>query len=106
MFNENILEMCDGQVFRGVRLEHLALIKQGSHTLGSHFHPQSIHQVPHPNNLSTLITNVLVDFNSTMSVVNITNIQVLDNPTRLGNPFQFEITFECIAALQHGIREI
>lgn len=38
-----------------------------------------------------------------MSVVNITNIQVLDNPTRLGNPFQFEITFECIAALQYGI---
>lgn len=38
----------------------------------------------------------------TMSVVNITNIQVLDNPTRLGNPFQFEITFECIAALQNG----
>jgi histone chaperone ASF1 len=38
-----------------------------------------------------------------MSVVNITNIQVLDNPTRLGNPFQFEITFECIAALQNGI---
>lgn len=37
-----------------------------------------------------------------MSVVNITNIQVLDNPTRLGNPFQFEITFECIAPLQNG----
>jgi hypothetical protein len=41
-----------------------------------------------------------------MSVVNITNIQVLDNPTRLTNPFQFEITFECIAALKNGTKII
>jgi hypothetical protein len=37
-----------------------------------------------------------------MSVVNILNIQVLDNPTKFFNPFQFEITFECISALKEG----
>ncbi|KAF9166048.1 Histone chaperone asf1 [Actinomortierella ambigua] len=34
-----------------------------------------------------------------MSVVNITQVQVLDNPTHFSNPYQFEITFECIAPL-------
>ena len=38
-----------------------------------------------------------------MSVVNILNIQVLDNPTKFINPFQFEITFECISPLKEGI---
>jgi len=38
-----------------------------------------------------------------MSVVNILNIQVLDNPTKFLNPFQFEITFECISPLKEGI---
>lgn len=37
-----------------------------------------------------------------MSVVSITHIQVLDNPTRFSNPFQFEITFECISELKEG----
>lgn len=37
-----------------------------------------------------------------MSVVNILNIQVLDNPTKFLNPFQFEITFECISSLKEG----
>lgn len=37
-----------------------------------------------------------------MSVVNILNIQVLDNPTRYTNPFQFEITFECTSPLKDG----
>lgn len=37
-----------------------------------------------------------------MSVVNILNIQVLDNPTKFFNPFQFEITFECISPLKEG----
>lgn len=37
-----------------------------------------------------------------MSVVNILNIQVLDNPTKFFNPFQFEITFECISPLKDG----
>ena len=37
-----------------------------------------------------------------MSIVNIINVQVLDNPTRFTNPFQFEITFECTSTLQDG----
>lgn len=37
-----------------------------------------------------------------MSLVNILNIQVLDNPTNFKNPFQFEITFECNAPLKDG----
>jgi hypothetical protein len=27
---------------------------------------------------------------------------VLDNPTQVGNPFQFEITFECLQELEDG----
>jgi uncharacterized protein YbbC (DUF1343 family) len=42
-------------------------------------------------------------FSSSMSVVSILNIQVLDNPTKFSNPFQFEITFECISHLKNGI---
>ncbi|KAF9175269.1 Histone chaperone asf1 [Mortierella sp. AD011] len=34
-----------------------------------------------------------------MSIVSITQINVLDNPTHFANPYQFEITFECIAPL-------
>lgn len=34
-----------------------------------------------------------------MSVVNVTNVTVLDNPAPFTNPFQFEITFECLADL-------
>jgi histone chaperone ASF1 len=37
-----------------------------------------------------------------MSLVNIINVQVLDNPTAFTSPFQFEITFECNAPLQDG----
>ncbi|KAK9765273.1 Histone chaperone asf1 [Basidiobolus ranarum] len=34
-----------------------------------------------------------------MSIVNITNVRVLDNPTLFRNSYQFEVTFECIASL-------
>ncbi|RUP44819.1 hypothetical protein BC936DRAFT_148972 [Jimgerdemannia flammicorona] len=37
-----------------------------------------------------------------MALVNITNIQVIDNPSLFSSPFQFEITFECIAELKDG----
>jgi hypothetical protein len=37
-----------------------------------------------------------------MTLINVTNVQVLDNPTKFTNPFQFEITFEC---LQPGVKE-
>jgi histone chaperone ASF1 len=38
-----------------------------------------------------------------MSLVNISNVEVLDNPTKFTNPFQFEITFECIGPLQDDL---
>eukprot|EP00301_Raphidiophrys_heterophryoidea_P018589 c3587_g1_i2.p1 GENE.c3587_g1_i2~~c3587_g1_i2.p1 ORF type:complete len:271 (-),score=65.12 c3587_g1_i2:174-932(-) len=35
--------------------------------------------------------------------VNVTDVQVLDNPTAFLNPFQFEISFECLTALQDDL---
>ena len=37
-----------------------------------------------------------------MSLVNILDVQVLDNPATFKNPFQFEITFECFSPLEAG----
>lgn len=37
-----------------------------------------------------------------MAKVNIVNIVVLDNPSAFLNPFQFEITFDCIEELKEG----
>ena len=37
-----------------------------------------------------------------MALVNVINVTVLDNPTAFTNPFQFEITFECIQPLKDG----
>ncbi|KAI8069570.1 histone chaperone [Gongronella butleri] len=38
-----------------------------------------------------------------MSLVNILNVQVLDNPTHFTNDFKFEITFECNAQLEDDL---
>mmetsp|Transcript_11446 Transcript_11446/g.19030 ORF Transcript_11446/g.19030 Transcript_11446/m.19030 type:complete len:303 (+) Transcript_11446:125-1033(+) len=38
-----------------------------------------------------------------MSLVNVTNVVVLDNPTQFTNPFQFEITFECLQDLSEDL---
>jgi hypothetical protein len=32
-------------------------------------------------------------------------VTVLDNPTHFTNPFQFEITFECLEPLNDGARD-
>jgi len=37
-----------------------------------------------------------------MAKVQVTNVTVLDNPTAFFNPFQFEITFECLEDLADG----
>lgn len=37
-----------------------------------------------------------------MASVNVLNIDVLDNPTAFTNPFQFEVTFECVQELSDG----
>ena len=38
-----------------------------------------------------------------MNVVNVTSINVLDNPCQFSNPFQFEITFECLQELKEDL---
>uniref|UniRef100_A0A0D9V480 Histone chaperone ASF1A n=1 Tax=Leersia perrieri TaxID=77586 RepID=A0A0D9V480_9ORYZ len=38
-----------------------------------------------------------------MSAVNITNVAVLDNPTAFLNPFQFEISYECLIPLEDDL---
>jgi len=43
---------------------------------------------------------------STMSAVNVTNVTVLDNPSMFLNPFQFEISYECLAPLKDGKDDI
>jgi hypothetical protein len=37
-----------------------------------------------------------------MAKVQLCNVVVLDNPSPFLNPFQFEITFECIEELKEG----
>lgn len=37
-----------------------------------------------------------------MTAVNVTNVTVLDNPSMFMNPFQFEISYECLCPLQDG----
>lgn len=41
-----------------------------------------------------------------MAKVQVTNVTVLDNPTAFQNPFQFEITFECLEDLPTGERRV
>eukprot|EP00245_Coleochaete_scutata_P013322 TRINITY_DN5387_c0_g1_i1.p1 TRINITY_DN5387_c0_g1~~TRINITY_DN5387_c0_g1_i1.p1 ORF type:complete len:183 (+),score=36.34 TRINITY_DN5387_c0_g1_i1:276-824(+) len=38
-----------------------------------------------------------------MSAINITNVAVLDNPTAFTNPFQFEISYECLRPLNEDL---
>ncbi|CAH9062115.1 unnamed protein product [Cuscuta epithymum] len=38
-----------------------------------------------------------------MSVVNLTNVSVLDNPAPFLNPFQFEISYECLTSLKDDL---
>lgn len=38
-----------------------------------------------------------------MAKVHITNVVVLDNPSSFLNPFQFELTFECIEELKEDL---
>jgi histone chaperone ASF1 len=38
-----------------------------------------------------------------MAKVQLCNVVVLDNPSPFLNPFQFELTFECIEELKEGM---
>ena len=37
-----------------------------------------------------------------MAAINVLEVKVLDNPARFLDPFRFEVTFECVAALEEG----
>jgi histone chaperone ASF1 len=37
-----------------------------------------------------------------MSVVSLLGVNVLNNPAKFGDSYQFEITFECLESLQKG----
>jgi histone chaperone ASF1 len=37
-----------------------------------------------------------------MSVVSLLNVEVKNNPTNFGAPYEFEITFECLEQLHKG----
>ena len=39
-----------------------------------------------------------------MSVVSLLGVKVLDNPAAFTDPYKFEITFECLEQLRHGIQ--
>jgi len=39
---------------------------------------------------------------SNMTAINVTNVNVLDNPSKVTNPLQFEIQYECLADLADG----
>jgi hypothetical protein len=38
-----------------------------------------------------------------MSVVSLLGVNVLNNPAKFGDPYEFEITFECLESLQKGM---
>lgn len=38
-----------------------------------------------------------------MSVVSLLGVKVLDNPAAFTDPYKFEITFECLEQLRHGM---
>ncbi|EOA25636.1 hypothetical protein CARUB_v10018985mg [Capsella rubella] len=38
-----------------------------------------------------------------MSSINITNVTVLDNPASFVNPFQFEVSYECLTSLKDDL---
>jgi histone chaperone ASF1 len=41
-----------------------------------------------------------------MSVVSLLGVEVKNNPARFDEPYEFEITFECLEQLQKGERVV
>jgi hypothetical protein len=37
-----------------------------------------------------------------MAAINVTNVGILDNPSKVTNPLQLEIQYECTHALEDG----
>ena len=38
-----------------------------------------------------------------MSIVNVTSIEVLDNPAKFADPYKLKVTFECLQELPEGV---
>ena len=38
-----------------------------------------------------------------MSIVSLLGIKVLNNPAKFTDPYEFEITFECLESLKHDL---
>jgi hypothetical protein len=53
--------------------------------------------------LSELHTRPRTRSYPTMSVVSLLGVNVLNNPAKFGDSYEFEITFECLESLQKGI---
>lgn len=58
-----------------------------------HPHPSHPHTPPAPY---VRLASTSSGRHPSMSLINVTNVEILDNPTKFTNPFQFEITFECL----------
>lgn len=41
-----------------------------------------------------------------MSVVSLLGVKVINNPAAFSDPYEFEITFECLEQLQKGIGNV
>lgn len=39
-----------------------------------------------------------------MSVVSLLGVKILNNPAAFTDPYEFEITFECLESLKQGIK--
>lgn len=52
--------------------------------------------------LTTSSTSHIVD-NTNMSIVSLLGIEVLNNPARFADPYEFEITFECLEQLKEDL---
>lgn len=37
-----------------------------------------------------------------MAAINVTSVNILDNPSKVTNPLQFEIQYECLTELSDG----
>jgi histone chaperone ASF1 len=61
---------------------------------------QSTTATEHPTNSNTKHTSKA---NDTMATVSLLNVSVRNNPAAFSDPYEFEITFECLEPLQKDL---
>lgn len=73
------------------------------HRRSEELHVRSPASHPNPTNFRARLSSSRLSREDTdMAKVQVLNVAVLDNPSPFGNPFQFEITFECMEDLPEG----